>query len=61
MPPGYPYNMEPNYGPISMVSDDNKLSAISTASHSMKEERSKENPSPSEHGKIPGQVRVKHG
>lgn len=56
MPPGYPYNMEPNYGPISMVSDDNKLSAISTASHSMKEERSKENPSPSEHGKIPGQI-----
>lgn len=50
MPPGYPYNMDQNYGPVSMVPED-KLKE----QQDRERERSKENPSPAEHnsGKPP--------
>lgn len=51
MPPGYPYNIDPNYGPVSMVSDDGKLAAPM-----IKEERLKESPSPNENPKSQLQV-----
>lgn len=53
MPPGYPYNIDPNYGPVSMVSDDGKLPAPQPM---IKEERLKENPSPNENPKSQLQV-----
>lgn len=40
--PGYPYNIEPTYGAVSMVPEDK-----------IKEERIKENPSPAEHNNKP--------
>jgi len=64
MPPGgYSYNIDPNYGAVSMITDENKLgpgsgqpSSQSIGIGSLKEERNKESPSPSEqHPKI-GQV-----
>lgn len=51
--PGYPYNIDPNYGPVSMVSDDGKLPAPQPM---IKEERLKENPSPNENPKNQLQV-----
>lgn len=54
MPPGYPYNMD-NYGPVSMVSDDGKLT---TPHPIIKEERLKESPSPNENPKSQLQVSV---
>lgn len=53
MPPGYPYNIDPNYGPVSMVSDDGKLAAPQPM---IKEERLKESPSPNENPKNQLQV-----
>lgn len=55
MPPGYPYNMDPNYGPVSMVSDDGKLPAPQPM---IKEERLKESPSPNEIPKSQLQVNL---
>lgn len=44
--------MEPNYGPVSMVQDDNKLVGLSAQQPTaIKEERMKESPSPHELGK----------
>lgn len=54
MPPGYPYNMDPNYGPVSMVSEDGKLPAPQSM---IKEERLKESPSPNEISKSQLQVK----
>lgn len=54
MPAGYPYNIDPNYGPVSMVTDDGK---IAVAQPMIKEERLKENPSPNENPKIQSQVK----
>lgn len=51
--PGYPYNIDPNYGPVPMVSDDVKLSAPQPM---IKEERLKENPSPNDNSKSQLQV-----
>lgn len=48
MPPGYPYNIDPSYGPVSMISEENKLSAQQPT---IKEERLKENPSPNDNTK----------
>lgn len=56
MPPGYPYNMDPNYGPVPMVTDDGK---IAVAQPMIKEERLKESPSPNENPKNQSQVRRK--
>lgn len=56
MPQGYSYNLDPNYGPVSMVSDENKLGSVQNPNSSIKEERTKESPSPHEHGKLTGQV-----
>lgn len=60
MPPGYPYNIDPNYGPVPMVTDDGK---IAVAQPMIKEERLKESPSPNENPKNQSQVnsqRQKH-
>lgn len=57
MPPGYPsYNLDPNYGAVSMVADENKISNQQQQPSSLKEERLKENPSPNEHPKMQPQV-----
>lgn len=40
--PGYPYNIDPNYGPVSMITEEGKM---------IKEERIKENPSPNDNTK----------
>lgn len=53
MPPGYPYNIDPNYGPVPMVTDDAKLAV---AQSMIKEERLKESPSPNENPKNQSQV-----
>lgn len=53
MPPGYPYNIDPNYGPVPMVTDDGKLAV---AQPMIKEERLKESPSPNENPKNQSQV-----
>lgn len=59
IPPGYPsYNLDPNYGAVSMVADDSKISNQQQQPSSLKEERLKENPSPNEHPKM--QPQVKH-
>lgn len=47
----YPNQMESNYGPVSMVQDENKLGGLSGQQTTIKEERIKENPSPHELGK----------
>lgn len=46
--PGYPYNIDPNYGPVSMIADEGKMS---TPQQMIKEERIKENPSPNDNAK----------
>lgn len=57
IPPGYPsYNIDPNYGAVSMVADDSKISNQQQQQSSLKEERLKENPSPNEHPKMQPQV-----
>lgn len=48
MPPGYPYNMDPSYGPVPLVTEDGKMPV---AQPMIKEERSKESPSPNESAK----------
>lgn len=53
MPPGYPYNLEGGYAPVSMVNDDAKLP---TPQPMIKEERLKESPSPNENPKSQLQV-----
>ena len=50
---GYPYNMDPNYGPVSMVSDEAKLA---TQPPMIKDERLKESPSPNDISKSQMQV-----
>lgn len=55
MPPGYPYNIDPNYGPVPMVTDDGK---IAVAQPMIKEERLKESPSPNENPKNQSQVKL---
>lgn len=56
MPPGYPYNIDPNYGPVPMVTDDGKLAV---AQPMIKEERLKESPSPNENPKNQSQVSIR--
>lgn len=56
MPAGFSYNLEPNYGPVSMISDDNKLSQQQQPSGQIKEERIKESPSPNEYAKMGPQI-----
>lgn len=56
MPPGYPYNIDPNYGAVSMISDEGKLSSGQGGNPAIKEERNKESPSPNEHAKLGSQV-----
>lgn len=51
--PGYAYNMDPNYGPVSMVSEEAKLS---TQQPMIKDERLKESPSPNDISKSQMQV-----
>lgn len=46
--PGYPYNIDPNYGPVSMIAEEGKMS---TPQPMIKEERIKENPSPNDNTK----------
>lgn len=55
MPPGYAYNIDPNYGPVPMVTDDGK---IAVAQPMIKEERLKESPSPNENPKHQSQVNL---
>lgn len=55
MPAGYPYNIDSNYGPVPMVTDDGK---ISVAQPMIKEERLKESPSPNENPKNQSLVNV---
>lgn len=53
MQPSYSYNMDPGFGQLSMV-DESKM----TIGHNIKEEqRTKENPIPSENLKINQQVK----
>lgn len=54
MQPSYSYNMDPGFGQLSMVPDESKM----TIGHNIKEEqRTKENPIPSENLKINQQVK----
>jgi hypothetical protein len=53
--PGYPYNLDPNYG-VPMMSEDNKLA---TQAQIKEEQRIKESPSPNDYVKIGPQVRIK--
>lgn len=46
--PGYPYNIDPSYGPVSMIAEEGKMS---TPQPMIKEERIKENPSPNDNTK----------
>lgn len=70
MTAGYPYNVDPNYGPVSIVSSEDaaKLAAhpglpaaqsSASAAHSqavsIKDERNKESPSPHENSKLSSQ------
>lgn len=55
MQPSYSYNMDPGFGQLSMVPDDSKMAL----GHNIKEEqRTKENPIPSENLKINQQVKT---
>ena len=57
MAPGYPYNVEPNYGPVSMVSDENKLGhALQNPPPTLKDDRIRESQSPHENAKLSTQV-----
>lgn len=47
--PGYPYNIDPNYGPVSMIAEEGKMRE--TPQPLIKEERIKENPSPNDNPK----------
>lgn len=55
MPTGFGYNLDPNYGPVSMIAEDNKL-AQQPPPGQIKEERIKESPSPNEYSKMNPQV-----
>lgn len=57
MPTGYNYNMDPNYGPVSMMSEESKLSQQQGPNQGqIKEERIKESSSPNEYAKMGPQV-----
>ncbi|XP_053697920.1 zinc finger protein 609 isoform X2 [Sabethes cyaneus] len=55
MPTGFGYNLDPNYGPVSMITEDNKL-AQQLPPGQIKEERIKESPSPNEYSKMNPQM-----
>lgn len=55
VPTGFSYNLDPTYGPVTMISDDNKLSQQQSPGQT-KEERIKENPVMSEYTKIAPQL-----
>ncbi|XP_055540304.1 zinc finger protein 609 isoform X2 [Wyeomyia smithii] len=55
MPTGFGYNLDPNYGPVSMITEDNKL-VQQLPLGQIKEERIKESPSPNEYAKMGPQM-----
>lgn len=55
MPTGFGYNLDPNYGPVSMITEENKLTQ-QLAPGQIKEERIKESPSPNEYAKMGPQM-----
>ncbi|XP_058820485.1 zinc finger protein 608 isoform X2 [Topomyia yanbarensis] len=56
MPTGFSYNIDPNYGPVSMISEDSKLGQQPPPSGQIKEERIKESPSPNDYAKMGSQM-----
>lgn len=58
MPP-YPYNMDPAFGPVSMITEAEKMRAEMSGGPppQIKEERNKESSSPHDHPKSMGQVK----
>ncbi|XP_055614017.1 serine-rich adhesin for platelets isoform X2 [Uranotaenia lowii] len=54
MPTGFGYNLDPNYGPVSMLSEEGKH--VQQVPGQMKEERLKESPSPNEFAKMAPQM-----
>lgn len=62
MPAGFGYNLDPNYGPVSMISEESKLAQQQQQQQQqpppqIKEERMKESPSPNEYTKMGPQVK----
>lgn len=56
MPTGFSYNLDPNYGPVSMMSEEGKMSQQQQPQGQIKEERIKESSSPNEYAKMGPQV-----
>ncbi|KAL1375101.1 hypothetical protein pipiens_017703 [Culex pipiens pipiens] len=59
MPAGFGYNLDPNYGPVSMISEESKLAQQQQQQQpppQIKEERMKESPSPNEYTKMGPQM-----
>lgn len=58
MPTGFSYNLDPNYGPVSMMSEESKLSQQQQQHPpgQIKEERIKESSSPNEYAKMGPQM-----
>ncbi|EAT40951.1 AAEL007376-PA [Aedes aegypti] len=56
MPTGFSYNLDPNYGPVSMMSEEGKMSQQQQPQGQIKEERIKESSSPNEYAKMGPQM-----
>ncbi|XP_058455502.1 mucin-2 isoform X2 [Malaya genurostris] len=56
MPTGFSYNIDPNYGPVPMISEDSKIGQQQHPSGQIKEERIKESPSPNDYAKMGPQM-----